>query len=86
MHPDLEELLHREEETAEAAIEPGAEESMEEAEEAMADVLPQECEACGSAFWSLARVEGKLVFRCRCGAMVEPGDADDDAGADSDAD
>ena len=86
MHPDLEELLHREEDTDEAAIEPGESESMEEGEEAMAEVLPQECDACGSAFWSLARVEGKLVLRCRCGAMVEPGGSDDDADADPDAD
>jgi hypothetical protein len=86
MHPDLEELLHREEEVAEAAIEPGEPESMEEGEEAMAEVLPQDCDACGATFWSLVRVEGRLMCRCRCGALVVPGVADADSDADAEAD
>lgn len=84
MHPDLEELLHREEDTDEAAIEPGESESMEEGEEAMAEVLPQDCDACGSAFWTLVRIEGRLMCRCRCGAVVAPGCADADSDADAD--
>jgi hypothetical protein len=86
MHPDLEELLHREEESAEAATEPGESESMEEGEEAMAEVLPQDCDACGATFWSLVRVEGRLMCRCRCGALVAPGVADADSDADAEAD
>jgi hypothetical protein len=78
MHPDLEELLDREEETAEAAVEVGEAEALDEGEAAVLEVLPQDCEACGATLWALVRIDGRLMCRCRCGAVVAPGGADRD--------
>jgi hypothetical protein len=87
MHPDLEELLQREEEEdAEAGVEVGETEMMDEGAAAALEVLPQDCDACGATHWTLVRVDGRLLCRCRCGALVAPGTDAADADADSDAD
>ena len=54
---------------------------MDEGEAAVLEVLPQSCDACGAALFSLVRVDGQLVCRCRCGATVAPGASD---GSESD--
>jgi hypothetical protein len=86
MHPDLEELLQREEENTDATVEIGETDMMDEGEAAVLEVLPQDCDACGATHWTLVRVDGRLMCRCRCGAVVVPGGADADSDVDSDAD
>ena len=76
MHPDLEEILQRESETLEISTEGDEGEPADEGEAAVLEVLPQSCDECGAALFSLVRVDGKLVCRCRCGATVAPGASD----------
>jgi len=73
VHPDLEEILRRESETLEISTEGADGEPVDEGEAAVLEVLPQSCDACGAALFSLVRVDGQLVCRCRCGATVAPG-------------
>ena len=71
-------MLDREEESDETTIEVGETETLDEGEAAVLETLPQDCDACGAAFWTLVRVDGRLMCRCRCGAEVAPGGADGD--------
>ena len=84
MHPDLEEILQRESETLEISTEGAEGEPVDEGEAAVLEVLPQSCDACGAALFSLVRVDGQLVCRCRCGATVAPGASGASGGSESD--